>query len=138
MAGLKLVDLPHDKSIESVGHELNSRGRCYIALDRRRTYLLVSMNLTHTMEAIEVLCREVPSKTCLYDSASLRHRAGYHKSFNIVKSTKDQLPTLVNEHRERYARVVICCTNPAAWRLGQRSSHILSACNQEDDADDEV
>ena len=75
MAGLKLLDLPHDKSIESVGHELNSRGRCYTALDRRRTFLLVSMNLVHTMEAIEVLCREAPSKTCLYDSASLQHRA---------------------------------------------------------------
>ena len=135
MAGLKLVDLPHDKRIESVGHEHNSRGRCYIARDRRRTYLLVSMNLTHTMEDIEVLCREAPSKICLYDSASLRHRAGYHKSFNIVKSTKEQLPALVEEHREHYARVVICSANLAAWRLGQRSSHILSACNQEEEED---
>ena len=130
MAALKLVDLPAEERILSVRHEINSRGNCYVAEDIRQTYLLVSQNLIRTMEAIEVLTNEQPCKTCLYSSASFVR--GRHKSFNIVKSTKEQLPTLVEEHRGHYAKVVICSTNLAAWRLGQGPSHILSASNQEE------
>ena len=135
---MRLVELAVDKRIVSVGHEINSRGWCYVALDRRRTFLLVSTNLVHTMEAIEVLTNEAPSKTCLYDSASMRHRGGYHKSFNIEKTTKERLSALVDEHRGHFQRVVICCLNPGAWRIGQRSSQILSDNKQEDVCNDDV
>ena len=120
MSRLTLIEMNPDQVLIKVGHEMNSRGHCYISLDRRSTFLLVGTSIRNIIEGIELLTNEICSRSCVYESANSNHRPGYHKSFRTLKCAAERLPAIIEQYRGRFQRVVICSFNPGAFRLGVR------------------
>ena len=124
MSRLTLIEMKPCQVLLSVGHELNSRGHCYISFDRRSTFLLVGTSVRNIIEGIEFLTNEICSRSCMYDSANSNHRPGYHKSFRTIKCTAKRLPSIVEQYRGKFQRVVICSYNPGAFRMGVRRNSL--------------
>lgn len=113
------IELTKEHTILSVGHELHSRGTGCVALDRRRQFLFVGTSLMRLAEGIDIYAHEEMGRTSMYDSAACTSKRGYAGSFRFERCPLDDLPSLVQQYRGRYQRVIICATLKSAWRLGE-------------------
>ena len=112
------LELTSDEQITKVGHELHSRGFGYAALDRRRQYMFVGTSLRNLQEGIDVHAKEEIGRTSMYDSAARTScKRGYAGSFRFERCERDELPALVQQHRARFERVIICASGKSAWKL---------------------
>ena len=132
MTMVTLVEMLPCHVLLSVGQDPHSRGHCYISLDRRCTFLLLGTNLVHIIEGIEMLTNEICSRSCMYQSANFKHKPGFHKSFRTMKCTAQRLPSMVEEYRAKYQRVVICCYYTGAFRLGVKRQILEGSTKKED------
>jgi hypothetical protein len=110
------LELKADHQITDVGHELHSRGHGYLALDRRKQFLFVGTSLRNLQLGIDLYAKEEVGRTSMYDSAACARR-GYVGSFRFERCEGSALPTLVQQQRARYERVIICASSRGAWGL---------------------
>jgi hypothetical protein len=113
-----MFELPAQSRVLSVGHEPNARGNGYVAMDRRRTYLFVGTSLRSIAAAIEDYCHEAVGRTAMFDCASCAASSrGYAGSFRFIRCARSELPALIEQHRARYQRVIVCSSLRSAWTL---------------------
>ena len=112
------LELASDQFIAQVGHELHSRGFGYVALDRRRQFLFVGTSLRNLQEGIDLYAKEEVGRTSMYDSAARTcGKRGYVGSFRFERCVRDELPALVQQHRARFDKIIICASGKSAWKL---------------------
>jgi hypothetical protein len=113
------IDIPPNRVIVSVDREEHAREYGYLALDRRREFLLVSSSLRRIADAIDEFAHEEVGRTSMYDCAACKSRRGYVGSFRFERYPRDELPSHVQAHRARYKHVIICASRESAWHLAE-------------------
>ena len=118
------IELDNDCQIRRVGHEPHSRSNGYIGLDRRRQILFIATSLRNIADGIEMYCNEEVGRSSMFDCASHKSKRGYAGSFRFEKCALAALPALVQQHRSRFQRVIICAAVRSAWTLDKLAQDV--------------
>ena len=81
--------------------------------------MFVGTTLKNVAEGIDVYAHEEVGRTSMYDILARKSVRAYAGSFKFDQCERSQLPSLVEQHRAKYQRVIICATLNSAWRLGE-------------------
>ena len=80
--------------------------------------MFVGTSLRNLQEGIDLYAKEEVGRTSMYDSAACTSgRRGYVGSFRFERCERDALPALVQQHRARFDKVIICASGKSAWKL---------------------
>jgi hypothetical protein len=128
-----MFELAVGSQVLSVGHEPHSRGRAYLALDRRRMFLFVSCSLRNITDAVEAFCNEQIGRSASYDIASCTSSRGYAGSFRIERCSRTELPEKIQLYRGKFQRVIICPSLNSAWTLSDAPAVKPETAESDDD-----
>ena len=79
--------------------------------------MFVGTSLRNLQEGIDLYAKEEVGRTSMYDSAACTCKRGYAGSFRFERCERNALAALVQHHRARFDKVIICASGKSAWKL---------------------
>ena len=114
---MRLFEVPPGKSV-AAERESFGRDTCYVALDKRKQYMIISQRPATLRRGIsEELKLEEIALTSIYDASKNRIRKGCTGFFVIPKMTCEKLLPFTLENAGQYERVFVAAAEMGCWQV---------------------